>query len=401
MRRTGLKVAAGGVLLALVAAACGSDGGSASGGTSGGTPSGDPVKLAFLWEISGESAVAIDDLQNGAQLALDEINAAGGIDGRPVEAERFAASPLDPQNTANAVLAAADTDPAVMVGLLVSSQAAAAVSQVERAGIPTVVVAQPDPSLVFGGEFSTELMWTVQPYMPSAVTALVDHMVEKDGLKKIGLMGTNESFGQTGVNSARSALQAQGLQPVAERLYAPDADDFSEVAIAMKGAEAVVNWGYPNPLAAQIKQFAEGGLDIPTYDGPSAPIVAGFGMAPGSALEQLHATIPCDAGDPQTPALKDMAAAYSAKYGKTPSYSAVSAHDAVMVAAAAVREAGSTDPEAVNKALGTVEVAGACGDYKADEGHVMFHHATIVDFAADGSSKVVANYDLPQTPKGG
>lgn len=405
MRRQVGKVGALGAALVLLAAACGSDSGSSSSDTtdaSGGTAAGgDPVKLAFLWEVSGESAVAIDDLQNGAELALADLNAANGIDGREVVAERFSANPLDPEQTATAVLSAGDYEPAAMVGLLVSSQAAAAVSQVDRVGIPTVVVAQPDPTLVYGGEFSSDLMWSVQPYMPNVVTALVDHMVDEDGLTEIGLMGTNESFGQTGVESAKTAMAAKDLQPVAERLYAPDADDFSEAAVAMADAQAVLNWGYPNPLAAQIKQFAEGGLDIPTYDGPSAPIVAGFQMAPPEALAQLKATIPCDPGDPQSSALSDMVAAYQEKYGMAPSYSAVSAYDAVMVAAAAVSEAGSTDPDAVNEALGTVEVDGACGAYAADDGHVMFHASEIVEFAADGSSTVLASYDLPQTPEGG
>lgn len=406
MRRGSLKVAAIGLAAMLAVSACGKDKDNSGSGSTGstsasGAPSGDPVKLAFLWEKSGESQVGVDDFQNGAQLALDEINAAGGIDGRPVSAQRFAASPLDPQGTANAVLQAADTDPALIVGLIVSSQVGAAVSQIDRAGIPVVAIAQPGPDTVFGGTSSSELLWGVQPYMPDVVTAMVDYLVDDKDFTKVGLLGTNESFGQTGVTAAKDALKAKDLTPVAERLYAPDASDFSEIAVAMADAQVVVNWGYPNPLGAQIKQFAENGLNIPTYDGPSSAIVASAKLAPPAALETLSATIPCDAGDPQTQALKDMAAAYQAKYGQLPTYSAISAYDGVKVAAKAVEKAGNTEPDAINAALAEVEVTGACGDYKADEGHVMFHQSVLVDYAGDGSSKVTNTFTLPQVPKGG
>jgi len=399
MRRQTVRNMGIGVVAALALAGCASDG--AEDTDSGAGAAEDPVKLAFLWEKAGESDVGTDDFQNGAELALEQLNAKGGIDGREVVAERFAASIMDPQATATEILDAADYEPAVMVGLILSSQAAAAVPQIDRAGVPTVMVAQPDQDLVFGGEFSSELMWTVQPYLPAVVSNMVDYMVEEQGLDSIGLMGTSEGFGQAGVAAASSALEAQGLEPFAERMYAPDLDDFSEIAVAMTGADAVLNWGFPNPLAAQIKQFAQNQLGIPTYDGPSAPIVAANEMAPPEAIEELSATLPCDAGDPQTPELEEMAAAYTKKFGAAPTYSAVSAYDAVLVAAAAIEKAGSTDPEAINAALGEVEITGACGDYRADDGHVMFHQSQIVDFAADGSSKVATTIELPDTPKGG
>jgi branched-chain amino acid transport system substrate-binding protein len=406
MRYGFLRVAAVCAAAALVVVACGSDDDSGSGstdttGAGGGGGSSEPVRLAFLWEIQGESEVGLDDFQNGAELAMEQINADGGIDGRPVEADRFKASPFDPQSTTNAILSAADSDPAVMVGLLVASQAGAAAPTVERTGIPVVVVAQPDSNLVFGGQASSEWMWTVQPYLPAVVTSMVDYLVEDEDLDQIGLMGTAEAFGQAGVNAAKAALEAHGLQPVAERLYQPDATDFTEVGIAMANAQAVVNWGYPNPLAAQISQFSQAYPNIHTYDGPSAAIVAGAKLAPPDALETLSSTLPCDAGDPQTQNLTDMVEAYTEAYGTPPTYSAISAYDAVLVAAAAIEEAGSTEPDAVNEALAEVQLEGACGEYRADDAHVMFHQASLIDYAGDSSSKVVTTFELPDTPVGG
>lgn len=357
--------------------------------------------MSFLWEVGGESAMAVDDFQNAANLAIDEINAAGGIDGRTVETTRVAASPIDPQQTAGAIRQAADADPAVMVGLIVSSQAMAAAKQIDQEGKPIVVVAQPDPQLIYGAPGSTEWMWTAQPYLPNVLDALVQYLVKDKGYQKIGLMGTNESFGQTGVSSAKAAMQKLGLTPVAERLYAPDATDLSEQVLAMKGAETVINWGYPNPLALQLKQFLQNGLNIPTYDGPSAPIVATNKLAPPEALARLSAAMPCDPGDPaDRPQLKSMVDAYKARYGAQPTYSAVSAYDAVKVAAKAIDEAGSTDPKAINDALGKVKVDGACGEYRADAAHVLLHRVGITDFKADGGSKVAKVIQLPDTPKG-
>lgn len=363
--------------------------------------SGEPIKIVLLWEVGGESDVGVDDFQNGAELAIEAVNAAGGIDGRPIEAVRIAANPLDPQNTNQALAAARDEDPTAMVGLIVNSQAAAAISQIDQAEVPLIMVAQADDTVIHGGPSGSDWLWAAQPYSPAVAAVTIDHLVEVEGYSKIGLLGTNDGFGQTLIDASVDALAGHDLEPFASRTYPANATDLTEQVLAMDGADVAVNWAYPNPLAVQLQQFAQNGIAIETYDGPSAPIVVQYGMAPPEALETMHATLPCNAGAPESSEMEDFVAAYTEAYGVGPSFSAVSAHDAVRFALAAIDAADSDDPAAVNDAIPGTELTGACGDYRADDAHVLFHSAVVVDYAGDGSSTNAASYELADTPAAG
>jgi branched-chain amino acid transport system substrate-binding protein len=97
--RTYRTLLAGSVaMMALAACSSGGAGGSSSHGISG------PIKLVGLWEVKGESPAAIDDYQNGAALAIEQITAAGGIAGKPVTLDRVPLSPSDPQKATSQFL---------------------------------------------------------------------------------------------------------------------------------------------------------------------------------------------------------------------------------------------------------------------------------------------------------
>lgn len=380
---------------ALALAACGGQdaddagsGGNGNGGNASADESG-PITIAALWEVSGESDVAVDDFQRGAEIAVAALNEAGGIDGREVVLERFAASPLDPASTATAVQKALDAEPSAMVGPLVAGQIQATSAAIERGGVPVIPIGNADPTVIAGGDSASDHVWFVNSYIPALVDAGVDHLTEDLGLTEIGVMGTDEPFGQTGVEQAIASLDEAGLEPVGgEQLYAPDATDLTQQVLAVERAEAVVNWGFPNPIAVQLNQLVQNDIAIPTLTGPSAPVVVDNGLAEGEAIDDLLAVMTCNPGVDESDASTAFVEAYEAEHGATPSSNAALAHDAVLIAAAAISDAGSSDPAAVQEAMADVEVTdGACAEsYAADEAHVLNHQIQIVAYAADGSS---------------
>jgi branched-chain amino acid transport system substrate-binding protein len=363
----------------------------------------DPVRIAFLWEVSGESANAVDFYQNSAEMAVDAINEAGGIGGHPVETVRVTAPPLDLQKSQAAYLEALDEEPDVIVGFPSSGQVEAAQTNIERGGVPFLSVAS--QNLKFGEEGISEYMWALLPAVDSIVGTTVEYMTEEAGFTDIGLMATTETFGTASTEAAKAALEDKGLDLVAERRYEPDATDLTEAVLAMGDAEAVMDWGFPNPMAVQLKQFQQNDLDIPTFMHSAAQVIVENELATGDAIAQLHASVPCNPTGTDRPSLQAFTEQYQEEFGTSPSSSGTAAHDAIYIVKAAVEAAGGTDPEALNEALGSIGVeddALVCNsEYHADGSHYLAHEVSVIQFAGDGSSTTKKTYTVPDADAGG
>lgn len=405
------------VAATFAAAACGSDDKDSSSGTkppdsdaasmapAGGTADGlaldDPLKLVFQWEIRGESAYAIDDFENGARIAIDEINAAGGVGGHPIDTVRFASSPVDPQAATTALLKGVDEDPDLIIGFG-SPIIAALGTTIDRSGIPTIAIVE-DASPIFGSETGSEWLFNMKsPPRPAAEHA-TKYAVEELGASNVAVFGTNESYGNQGVETIAATLEAAGLEPSVERQFAPDASDLTEQVIALGDSDAVVSWAYPNPMAILLNQMLQNGVGIPVVGGTPATIAVNGGLVEGDAIENLYTVDYCNPHDTSRPQLAAFTEEYRARFGTTPNPEAVLTYDAVYIAVAAVEAAGSTDPVAVRDALRTIRYTdGACDtEYRADGAQILHHQLVIADYSADGSAATVKTYTVEDIPEGG
>lgn len=395
------------IALAVAAGACGDDDSSGDTATDQGGDGGelqldDPVKIAFLWEVSGESANAVDFYQNSAQLAVDAVNEAGGIGGRQIETVRITAPPLDLQKSQAAYLEALDEEPDVIVGFPSSGQVDATQSNIERGGVPFLSVAS--QNVRYGEDGVSEWMWALLPSVDSVVNTTVEYMTEEEGYEDIGLMSTSETFGTAASEAAKGALEEKGLEPVAERTYEPDATDLTEAVLAMRDAEAVMDWGFPNPMAVQLRQFRQNGIDAPTYMHSAAQVIVENELATGDDIAGLHSSVPCNPTGTDRPSLQEFTQTYLDEFGVNPSSSGTAAHDAIYIIKAAVEAAGGTDPTALNDALGSISVeddALVCNsEYHADGAHYLAHQVSVIQFAADGTSTTEKTYTVPDADEG-
>jgi branched-chain amino acid transport system substrate-binding protein len=379
---------------AVLVAACGGSGGDSGKGID------EPIKIVGLWEIKGESAAAIDDYNNGARLAVEKINAAGGVGGQKIVLDRIAADPLNPQKATGQFLQAVDKDPVLMLGFTASSALLASKTQVDRAGIPLISLASASEPLRFGGAGGSEWFWVVQPSDVFKDQATVRYATEQLKAKKIGLMGTNESYGMTNTKAVAAELKKRGLTPVATRNYDPTATDLTQDVLAMKGSQAIISFTYPNPLAVQLKQFVQNGMNIPMISSSSANIAANNKLVTGKALELLYGTNACAPVGSANPATRAFGEEYKQRFKQIPTDLAAEAYDSVFIAKAAIEKAGSTEPEAIKKAMNTITVNTGviCSkEYKTDGAHFMNHTISIQRFKADGTSEEMTTYQFPPT----
>jgi branched-chain amino acid transport system substrate-binding protein len=360
-----------------------------------------PVTIGLLWDIKGESSVDINDYQNGAMLAVKQLNKAGGVGGRKVIVFRQPLPPLDLQATVSDFLAAVGKKPTAMVGIPAPNQSQSLGTDITRAAIPVLTVDVGEPYDITGSPAGSDYAWFLGNYDPLISSSLTTYGVKDLGIKKMALLGGNDTYGQGGIDSATSTLKSLGQTPATVQQFSETATDLTPQVLAMKSsnADGVFSWSYPNTIAVQLKQMAQNGVIIPTLAGTSAEIAAESGAVPAQTLSKLSIAVPCNFGDASySKSVASFNKAYQAAYGTPGTINAAWAYDGVMTVARAVKIANSTDPAAVNKAIPKIaSTSAACGVLKADAAHVMNHQLVFAKFNGDGTNKTVKVSTLPNT----
>lgn len=406
------KAALAAAAFALVAAGCGSD--SSSGeespaaspsvvDTTDASPAGpdvdepsdsddftleEPVKFVLLAEIAGESDVAVNDYSNAVTMAVDDINAAGGIGGHDVVLERIPA-PLAPQDAVSAFLDGAERGPAVILGFPANFQVAAAASQIDQAGIPFVSLANVEPTVVRSGELGSP--WIYQLRAADNVRAAQENArfaIEELGATRLGVQYVDVASSPPRVEAVKEEAERLGAEVVVERKHALGDTDFIDSILAMKSAEvdAIVNISFPNDLAAQLEQYQQNDLAVPVVTTTSAETVVVNELASSDALDNLYGNLDCNVRE-QSP---DWAQRYEERYDVPASTIGGGSYDAVWFAAEAVRHAQATDPESVRAAMEELEYTdGVCStNMYADDDGVLQHGTVLVRFTEDAHETI-------------
>ena len=213
--------------------------------------------------------------------------------------------------------------------------------------------------------------------------------------KKIGLVCVQNAFGTDSCNAVRKPITAAGASIVAERTNSTTATDLTDVAVAMKDADAVIDFNFPNPLGVLANQLVENGVDKPHLATASAGVEASAKAVTGKALSNLRGVDECAPQTDKAPAAKKFLAAYRSAYGADPIYSAAEAYDMVHLVAAAAQKAGSTDPAKLREAVNGLTYKGVCGTYHPDAGNVLLHSAALMRWDANGVEHVVQPFTFP------
>lgn len=371
-----------GLAATLLAAAC-----SSSGGSGGGVGAGEPIRIAYMDILQGPNAVEGGD--RALQLAVDEINAAGGIAGHQLEVKAYNTD-ITPSGAATATNLALRDNPTIMIGYGVSAGLKASIPAINQAGVP--VLHRTLASLTSPSSLGSKLTFRIGPTTDMYAKAGDGHLFDAYSAKKLLVLHTSDAAPTEGAASIKKDAEAAGVQ-VIERAVPPTVTDLTEAVLAAKDVDAVWEWGYATTDALFVKQMQQNGVDKPinTF---SVHTAARSGLIPQNLLtDKISYVSACGADVLETPEAQKFRDAFVAKYGPgatepfQPTY-----YDAVYLLKAAVEKAGSTEPSAVAKALETIEYEGACGSLKADANHNMIHNVPVVNFVG-GNPALVKNYE--------
>jgi branched-chain amino acid transport system substrate-binding protein len=361
-----------------------------------------PMLVVGLWDIQGENSFALNDLNNGATMAIADLNAAGGGGGLPVQFKRAYTPSYDPSLTAPGVRLGVSMKPTVLIGPGTAGSSIIAAPIVGDAHIPTMLLGQTDKVQLHGGS-GNQWVFTDNPTGSSAAEDAVKFLVENLHKSKLGLLCVSLSYCTDIVPALTKAATSAGGNIAIQRTYAFNATDMTQQDQAMEQAkvDAVINWGYQGPMVLQLKQFQQDNFNVPTLGAAATADIVGRKLVTGSQIQNLYGVQNCNPVADTRPIATKFVAEYKAKYGVPPTVTATISYDAVFIMAEAVKLAQSTDAQAVDTALTKVQYSGVCDPaYKADEEHNFAHQNTIISFA-NGDQTTAATYTVPPSTSAG
>nr|MBO2502807.1 amino acid ABC transporter substrate-binding protein [Thermoanaerobacterales bacterium] len=391
--------------LSLLAAACGDDDDgddaaadeSAAGGTTTTTAPDyeleEPLRIvAVISEPGGSDPNAVPDYVDGIEMAIAEINEAGGLGGHPIEFEAVETPAVGDEIT-NSLNLALEEDPDVLLGPVSSTAVLAMAERVDAAGVP-MIHNTTEPKVAGDGEAGSPWIFGNRPPNDGAARIAARYAVEELGAEEIGQLYVNTAFGQSGNEAQDAEIEELGAEVAAERSFEFNATDLTEAVLAMEDVDVVLDWGTPATVGLAVNTLAQQGLaDVP-HIGPGSVGFSFFADIVGdeSLLEGVLGVVDCNPADDDREGVEAWHDAFVEEYGYEPSYGAAQMYDAVHIVAAIVNEAQAADPETIRQGLESLDGhEGICAIY-SNENNVLQHSSVVVRFE-DGSLVTEKTYD--------
>lgn len=335
----------------------------------------NPIRIGVVNEITGPQAEAGQFTVNGIKLALDEINKAGGVLGRPLELRIEDNGSTNPGTVLAFSKLASEGGIAAIIGPIRSTQIQAASPTIAKSGVPTMIGGT-DTSLT---HVNNHWVMRARPNDSYSSRVIAEFGVKSLNKKKWAIVHSTDAFGSGGKTALLSALKALGVEPVLVQGYTNNSQDFTPIVLAVKksGADILATYMTNSPdVGIFSKQLRQLGVNMPWVGSPSIISVTALNLA-GSALFDTYAIadFTTDAND----VTKAFTKKYKDKHGINPDTFASWAYDSMHVLALAMKNAGSTEPEALRKAiLGIKGYVGVEGTYQFDENGDGLHGYNVV-----------------------
>ncbi len=248
-----------------------------------------PFKIGWVRPTTGRLASSFAPLYIGGLIAIDEINAAGGIMGRPIlpQEEDDEGSPAKEPAL---VKKYQEAGIGVLCGPTGSSQTLASLAVATPGKIVQATYANA-AEVGDGAKYPYHYQCTFNTVQQGAVA--VQHLVEAVKVKKIGILQENTAFGEQATASSTAALAKAGLKPVDVQVYPLNAPDLNAYVSNLRkaGAEGVVAWiaNIPN-LAMAFNAMASLKWFPPITGHNSLFQDAIFDLVPAEALQNVYGT---------------------------------------------------------------------------------------------------------------
>ncbi len=340
------------ILVALVAMVC----------CAGTALAAEPIKLGAFFDLSGPAANIGTPTKLVAEMVVDKINRAGGVNGRPLQLVIGDTEGDPAKATTIAKRFIYQDQVAAIVGPTRTGTGMAVKKLVEEAGMPTFMTVGGDPVIMGGEKLGAYTYVFKSPQRSSTAVQVLYGFLREKGLKKIALLTASDGFGKDGVGWLKKLAPEFGLEIVAEEAFGPDDTDMTAQLTKLKNspAQAIVCWTIGPAGAIVAKNRVQLGIGLPLFQCHGLPDPKYIELA-GKAAEgdrmpatKLLVVDELPAADPQKPVIKEFVKLYTEIYQYDRQFP-INTHsgyawDAINIVANAMQKAG-TEPKALRQAI--------------------------------------------------
>jgi branched-chain amino acid transport system substrate-binding protein len=304
------------------------------------------VNMPIVMELSGAGAVSGTNFRDGAVLAIEEINAKGGILKRKINAPQ-SDTQSNPGISRAQVQKAIDSDPYVILGPVFSGSVKVNMVLAQQAEVPQITGAEAADITQMGNGYIFRTSFGQQVSMPKIANYI------RDGVKAktVSILWVNNDFGKGGRDTFVKEMGARGIKVVADISTESGQVDFAADVVKLKGANADVIFVYTNEeeSARFLREARKQGVTKPligetTLLGQKVIDMAG----PAANGARGHVGLSADAPLPAIVAFKEK---FNKRFGYVPDHNGIKGYTGVYAVKYATEKLGRFDRKALAKTL--------------------------------------------------
>lgn len=342
----------------LFLSACERRGGPRAGGDNG------PIVVGYYGDLTGRTSNFGQSSRNGIEMAVDEINKAGGINGRQIQT----LSEDDegrPEKAATVVTKLIDQDRVVaLIGETTSGNTLAAAPKAQTARVPMISPAATTPAVTQVGDYIFRVCF-IDPFQGEVMAKFAANTLKAK--KAAVLLDFNSPYSRGLTEFFEKSFAKLGGQVIMKQAYTQGDRDYKGQLTSIRSVSPDVIYipGYYGEVGVIAKQAQQLGIATPLLGGDGWDATQLWDLG-GKALNGDYISNHYSIDDP-SPAIQKFVAAYKARYGNPPDALAALGYDAMSVLADSIKRAGTTEGPKLRDAIAqTQNFAGVTGTITMD-----------------------------------
>jgi branched-chain amino acid transport system substrate-binding protein len=312
----------------------------------------DPILIGATVPVTGPLSLTGKQYYNSLQMAEDDINKSGGINGRNIKIV-FEDTQASNSTAVNAFMKLAqETKPSFFFLSSYSTQNLAVAPELSKVQVPAMYAGGADVVAESGNKWT----FRVRPADSVSAAGMVQCATDILKAKKPGILYIQNDFGQGGAQTAAKRLQAAGIPIAGMEAYGQNDKDFSAQLLSLrgKGADVILIFDYPQDGALVLRQAKMLSLKMPLITSSAALVPAALQLLSPADLTDVWGVVDSYIDPSVSSRMKDFIERYKAKFGTDPDPYGLAYYDGAEMMAEGMRKVG-TDAESLRAWLAAVK----------------------------------------------
>ncbi|MCW5745131.1 MAG: ABC transporter substrate-binding protein [Alphaproteobacteria bacterium] len=342
-----------------------------------------PIVIGVSTPATGPAAVASEWELWGVNLALEEVNAAGGVLGRKVETMVLdnKCNPSEGVNVANKLV---EAKVVAIIGSHCSSAHLAAMPIVKDAKIPMITGIASNPQITeLSGVGGNDWAFRISPSDKAMMDTLGAYLGEKKVFKTVAIVGEDTDFGRGGAAAFKAVAEKAGITVISTDFHAQNTPDYTSILtrLQQRRPDAIATFQVGGDSLNFLRQAMQMGVHIPytgraELGGRNTQIIQAGGMEGSISAWTYNHEI-------DAPANKAFVAKIMAKHKVPPYLQTWGSYDSFRIIIQAIKDAGSTDGTAVRDAMKKMKFTNVYGKQVTFDDHNQAGRFVIIQQVKD------------------